>query len=52
MKFPIYIQPDAMDCGPTSLKMIVKYYGKNISIDKLRSLTYTVKDGKKQEKEN
>ena len=26
--FPSYIQPDAIDCGPVSLKMIAKYYGK------------------------
>lgn len=26
--FPYYHQADAMDCGPTCLRMIVKYYGK------------------------
>ncbi len=30
--FPSYIQPDAMDCGPVSLKMIAKYYGKEVLI--------------------
>jgi ATP-binding cassette subfamily B protein len=44
-KFPFEIQPDAMDCGPVSLKMIAKYYGKEFSLDKLRQLTFTVKDG-------
>ncbi|HRC81843.1 MAG TPA: peptidase domain-containing ABC transporter [Sedimentibacter sp.] len=43
--FPLHIQHDAMDCGPVSLQMIAKYYGKNFSLDKLRQLTYTVKDG-------
>ncbi|GAB4278866.1 MAG: hypothetical protein Kow0068_02640 [Marinilabiliales bacterium] len=43
--FPSEIQPDAMDCGPISLKMIAKYYGKDFSLDKLRKLIYTVKDG-------
>jgi ABC-type bacteriocin/lantibiotic exporter with double-glycine peptidase domain len=32
MKFPSEIQPDAMDCGPVSLKMIAKYYGKEFSL--------------------
>jgi len=41
----VEIQPDAMDCGPVSLKMIAKYYGKEFSLDKLRQLTFTVKDG-------
>lgn len=28
MKFPFYKQLDAMDCGPTCLRMIAKFYGK------------------------
>ena len=28
--FPHYIQHDAMDCGPTCLRMIAKYYGRTI----------------------
>ena len=28
MKFPHCIQLDAMDCGPTCLRMIAKFYGK------------------------
>jgi len=34
-----------MDCGPVSLKMIAKYYGKDFSLDKLRSITFTTKEG-------
>jgi len=34
-----------MDCGPVSLQMIAKYYGKDFSLDKLRNLTFTVKNG-------
>lgn len=34
-----------MDCGPVSLKMIAKYYGKDFSLEKLRHLTFTVKYG-------
>ncbi len=45
MYFPTVIQPDAMDCGPSSLKVIAKFYGKDFSLDKLRQLTFTIKDG-------
>ncbi|WP_270535730.1 cysteine peptidase family C39 domain-containing protein, partial [Phocaeicola massiliensis] len=27
--FPHYLQLDAMDCGPTCLRMIARYYGRN-----------------------
>lgn len=39
------IQPDAMDCGPVSLKIIAKYYGKEFALDYLRKITFTVKEG-------
>lgn len=45
MKFPIYIQPDSMDCGPTCLKMVAKYYRKTISLQLLRDRTQIGKDG-------
>lgn len=45
MKFSFIPQPDAMDCGPVSLQMIAKYYGKEFSLDNLRNLTYLGKDG-------
>ena len=35
--FPHYIQLDAMDCGPTCLRMIAKFYGKSYSLQTLRS---------------
>ena len=38
-KFPVYSQMDAMDCGPTCLKMISSYYGKNFELQKLRELS-------------
>lgn len=44
-KFPFYNQLDHMDCGPTCLKMIIKYYGKNYSLHKLRTLCEISKDG-------
>jgi len=45
MVFPAITQPDTMDCGPVSLQMIAKYYGKSFDLDYLRKLTFTVKDG-------
>lgn len=43
--FPHYKQQDYMDCGPTSLRMVAKYYGRNIPIQKLRSLCFINKGG-------
>lgn len=37
LKFPLFRQLDAMDCGPTCLRMIAKYYGRTISLDYLRN---------------
>jgi ATP-binding cassette subfamily B protein len=45
MKFPHYTQASMMDCGPTCLRMIAKYYGKNISNNKLSALSEIGKDG-------
>lgn len=44
-KFPFFRQYDSMDCGPTCLKMISAYYGKNISLQKLRELSFLTKEG-------
>lgn len=43
--FPNYIQLDAMDCGPTCLRMIAKYYGKEYSIQNLRSRSFITHSG-------
>jgi len=43
--FPLVIQPDAMDCGSTCLKMVAKHYGKEYSIETLREICYTAKGG-------
>ena len=43
--FVIYRQPDSMDCGPTCLRMIVKHYGINISLQNLRDKTQIGKEG-------
>lgn len=45
MPFPHFLQHDAMDCGPTCLSIIVSFYGKRISIEKLRKLCYATREG-------
>lgn len=45
MRFPYEIQPDSVDCGSASLKMIINYYGKKISLEFLRNLCHTVRKG-------
>jgi ATP-binding cassette, subfamily B, bacterial len=43
--FPIYNQMDAMDCGPTCLRMIAKYYGKSYSLQTLRNKSFITREG-------
>ena len=45
MEFPFYRQPDEMDCGPTCLRMISKFYDRSISLEKLRRLSETTREG-------
>lgn len=45
MSFPFYKQLNAMDCGPTCLRMIAKFYGKRIDGVKLRQQTGFGKEG-------
>lgn len=45
MRFPFYKQHDTMDCGPTCIRMIAKYYGKNYSLQTLRNLSDISKEG-------
>lgn len=44
-KFPHYRQLDAMDCGPTCLKMIAAYYGKDYSLETLRKRSFITRSG-------
>ena len=44
-KFPFYKQPDEMDCGATCIRMIAKYYGKSISLQQIRELSSTTREG-------
>ncbi|HET9571906.1 MAG TPA: peptidase domain-containing ABC transporter [Bacteroidales bacterium] len=43
--FPHFTQLDAMDCGPTCLRMVAKYYGKSYSLQNLRDRSYITKTG-------
>jgi len=45
MRFPIYTQPNEMDCGPTCIRMISKHYGRLISLKKLRETSETKREG-------
>ena len=45
MKFPFFRQLDSMDCGPSCLRMIAKYYGKSFSIQQLREKSYILRTG-------
>jgi ATP-binding cassette subfamily B protein len=44
-KFPFYKQLDTMDCGPTCLRMISKYYGKVFTLNELRKKAYITREG-------
>lgn len=43
--FPNYKQLDAMDCGPTCLRIISKYYKRNFDIQYLREKSFITKSG-------
>lgn len=44
-KFPFYPQHDAMDCGPTCLRMIAAHYGRNYSLEGLREKSHFTREG-------
>jgi len=43
--FPTHIQAEAKDCGPTCIKIIGKYYGKHLDMERLRVLCETTREG-------
>ncbi|MEI6766225.1 MAG: peptidase domain-containing ABC transporter [Bacteroidota bacterium] len=43
--FKTYTQLDAMDCGPTCLRMIAKHYGRNYSLQSLREKCFITREG-------
>ena len=44
-KFPHFRQPDTKDCGPTCLRIIAKHYGKSLSLQQIRHLSETTREG-------
>ena len=44
-RFPVEYQLDSLDCGPASLKMIAKYFGKYYSLQSLRDRCGITKEG-------
>ena len=45
MKFPHYKQLDAMDCGPTALRIVAAHYGKHYTVQYLREKSHITKEG-------
>lgn len=45
MGFPFYKQLDAMDCGPSCLRMIARFYGKNYTLENLRERCFLSRSG-------
>lgn len=43
--FPFFKQLDAMDCGPTCLRMVARHYGKHFSLQTLRERSHLSKEG-------
>jgi len=43
--FQFYKQLNAMDCGPTCLRMVAKYYGKHFNTDSIRQISGYGKEG-------
>ena len=44
-KFPFYPQLDTIDCGPTSLRIIAAYHGKQYSLQNLRAKCHISREG-------
>ncbi|WP_297553735.1 peptidase domain-containing ABC transporter [uncultured Alistipes sp.] len=45
MKFPHFTQLDAMDCGPSCLRIVAAYYGRRYSLQRLRELCHITREG-------
>ena len=43
--FPLYKQPVVKDCGPTCLRIVSKFYGRSISLQEIRKLSGTTREG-------
>lgn len=44
-RFKLYKQQESKDCGPTCLRMIAKFHGRILSIQKLRELCFVNQNG-------
>ena len=44
-RFPHYTQLDSMDCGPSCLRMIARYYGRRYSLETLRDKAFITREG-------
>ncbi|HSQ20235.1 MAG TPA: peptidase domain-containing ABC transporter, partial [Blastocatellia bacterium] len=44
-RYPALLQLSETDCGAACLSMILRYYGKHVSINRLRDLTNTSREG-------
>lgn len=44
-KFSFYPQFDMKDCGPASLRMIAKHYGRHYSLQTLRDRSFITREG-------
>lgn len=45
MRYPHFTQRESKDCAPTCLRMVAKFYGKDISLPYLRTVCYTQRTG-------
>ena len=43
--FPFFPQHDAMDCGPSCLRMIAKHYGRHYTLESLRQKSHISREG-------
>lgn len=43
--FPFFKQLDVMDCGPSCLRMIAKFHGKNFTLQTLRERSFLTREG-------
>jgi ATP-binding cassette, subfamily B, bacterial len=43
--FPHFLQPDTLDCGPACLKIVAQYFGKRLSLNILREMTFQNREG-------
>ena len=49
-RFPHYRQHNASDCGPTSLRMVAKFYGMDYSAEMLRKHCHISRRGVTQDR--